>query len=303
MWTTMWSRIQSALRDPTWQFIGVLISLLALLAPYFASKQETLNGSVSVKKHLAISAFQQSLIPEEERNKISFSYDKVSVPPENMQVRLYGVYNKSGKNLDGNDFVTPLKIAVAPNAKILFVKTASNNNSPAPDVVHFDGKSALIKPQLLNSGESFWVQIMLVLDKPAETDASQIDDKTLTWSGAIKGATLKAPGEEAEPDDSLLNKLGLSVIIKHQDYAVIALVLVATIFMIAQLLILKPDLPTLFSSPAKSALFVLRMVLSWAAAEVIVHAVSGGGEQPPVAWIGLGLFALTIAHPFIRRFI
>lgn len=145
------------LRDPIWQFVGVAISLVALVVAVVAIRFQLLKKSVSYShayEHPVFYLFNQEL---KERFRITFDGREV----ERLHAFNLHIVNNGNVPVLPADFVTPISIEF-PQGSHIFGASATDKTPPnlAVSIGGAEYQYA-IEPLLLNPGDEFTVQFLV----------------------------------------------------------------------------------------------------------------------------------------------
>lgn len=143
-------------RDGIWQFVGAVISLLALVV-----------AVVTIVVQVRKKSFCYTIIADNEllhRNDllsehVTVRYDEVSVA----RLRLLAIKFRNDGNvpISSRDFEEPLMIALEPGAKILSITCSEQKPEALRIEASADGNFATLKPVLLNRGDQFALQLIV----------------------------------------------------------------------------------------------------------------------------------------------
>jgi hypothetical protein len=141
------------LRDPLWQFVGVVLGIGASVAIYRLQK---LNKRLAYE---IISRTTLLTVREELENKVQVLYD--GSPVQSLTVFLVRVWNAGSEPIRSSDFERPLSFSAAAPAQILTVDTAAVlPGSLTPELV-FEAHSLTVAPMLLNPGDSLTLKVLV----------------------------------------------------------------------------------------------------------------------------------------------
>lgn len=166
------------LRDPIWQFVGVAISLVALvvavvairtqqqrkvLAYYFSSERPAL--------YLVNSAFEQRLV---------LTLD--GKPVQGLSTYDVAVFNDGNVPVVPGDFIEPLCVQFSESSKVLAVAVTDTNPTNLNVSVDTSARISKVAPVLLNPGDEFVLQFLV-----DQTDDSHYQSPTI--AGRVAGVS------------------------------------------------------------------------------------------------------------------
>ena len=141
------------LRDPLWQFAGVVLGIGVSVAIYRLQK---LNKRLYYQ---IISRTTLLTVREELENKVQVLYE--GSPVQSLTVFLVRVWNAGSEPIRSSDFERPPSFAAVEPAQILTVVTTEVlPESLTPDLV-FEAHSLTVAPMLLNPGDSLTLKVLV----------------------------------------------------------------------------------------------------------------------------------------------
>jgi hypothetical protein len=154
------------LRDPIWQFFGFLVGLLALVVGTWAS----LRGRA---KKLAYEVISQTpllnfdLGSTDRRLKLLFN----GKPIHNAEIILIELINVGSAPIKPGDYERPLKVITGESSKILDAQVVRKYPSGlVVPISNVEGTSITVDPILLNSGDYFVIQAIVVPEVEISVD-------------------------------------------------------------------------------------------------------------------------------------
>jgi hypothetical protein len=144
------------LRDGVWQFVGALISLLALVV-----------AIVTIVVQARKKSFSYTIIADNEllhRNDLLSEHVKVKYDDVNVvRLRLLAIRFRNDGNvpISSRDFEEPLTIGLERGSKILSVTCSEQRPEALRIDASADGNVATLKPVLLNRGDQFALQLIV----------------------------------------------------------------------------------------------------------------------------------------------
>lgn len=144
------------LRDPLWQFVGVLLALLAIGASIAIYRLQKLNKRLAYE---IVSRANLLTVREELENKVQVLYD--GGPVRSLTVFLIRVWNAGSEPIRSTDFERPLSFSAVAPAQILTAATTKVlPESLTPELV-FGAHSLTVTPMLLNPGDSLTLKVLV----------------------------------------------------------------------------------------------------------------------------------------------
>jgi len=158
-------------RDPAWQFIGVIIAVIATFVAIYGNKIQKVQKSLSYD---LLTLAPLLTFGDKLKGKLQIIYDGTLI--ENAHVAIFRIYNSGNQPIISSDYVEPLSISFGENAKILDTEILSAK--PNELELQFEVKTSKITfvPTLLNVGDSFLLRVLLTHPnhKPSLTVHSRI---------------------------------------------------------------------------------------------------------------------------------
>ena len=144
------------LRDPLWQFVGVVLGIFAIGASVAIYRLQKLNKRLAYE---IISRTTLLTVREELENKVQVLYDGSTV--RSLTVFLIRVWNAGSEPIRSSDFERPLSFsAIAPAQILTAVITVVLPESLMPELV-FEAHSLTVAPMLLNPGDSLILKVLV----------------------------------------------------------------------------------------------------------------------------------------------
>lgn len=160
----------NALRDPVWQFVGVILALLSLAAAfliYWLQRQtkELAFGLVSSMRPLAIA--------DELSARVTVQLD--GKPVGNLHLLVYGLKNSGHRAIAPTDWERPLSISFDSGLVVSAEITSQSPSNIGAQLTVLDSRIELA-PLLLNPGDQLLLQVLLSSAKPnSSLDARVLD--------------------------------------------------------------------------------------------------------------------------------
>lgn len=143
------------LRDPAWQFVGVIFALLSFAGAfwiYWLQRQtrELAFGLVSSRRPLAIS--------DELSSRVTVQLD--GNPVRNLHLLVFGLKNSGHRAIAPSDFQYPLSISF-PEGQVVSAEIASQFPLNLGGQLDISESRLQLSPLLLNSGDQMLIQVLL----------------------------------------------------------------------------------------------------------------------------------------------
>jgi hypothetical protein len=149
--------LDQALRDPIWQFVGVAISILALLVSVIAIRVQQRKKSLCY----AFSNERPILYVFDEKLKSRLTLSLDGMPVQGLSTYEVAVFNDGNVAVLPTDFIEPIRIEFGSNSKILAVAVTDSAPQDLNVTVAPNGATYSIEPTLLNPGDEFVVQFLV----------------------------------------------------------------------------------------------------------------------------------------------
>jgi hypothetical protein len=144
------------LRDPLWQFVGVVVAIFAIIIPiwYYRRPIKSLNYDVVVNNQLITSDVQKEV-----NSKLRVLYDNRDV----MDLRLVviKIFNSGNSPITPSDYETPIGFNLGSEGNILEVSILNVQPSNIQPKMTYSNNRLLIDPLLLNPKDSITIKVLL----------------------------------------------------------------------------------------------------------------------------------------------
>jgi len=178
----MLNKFIAALRDPLWQFLGVLVTLVGLF--YGGAVKSNESGELSIVPFQSFNPFFVSTTIQS-KMKIELG-DKILNPTKINQLNVL-IENKAGKPLKPGDFIEDLTVN-SPKEKILWVEDSDKKTVWRK----IDDNTWALSRTLLNSPSSVWVSIILEKEHGDSSVNMKTPGEGLAWSAKIVDFEIKS---------------------------------------------------------------------------------------------------------------
>jgi hypothetical protein len=144
------------LRDGVWQFIGALISLVALAVAMITVVLQVKRKSFAYKVLSDNELLHQKDLLDD---RVSIAFD--GVPVSSLRLVSLQFLNDGRAPIAKTDFESNIRVVFPEVARVLSASVGSTLPSALPVIVQFARNEVSISPVLLNAADSFTVQIIV----------------------------------------------------------------------------------------------------------------------------------------------
>lgn len=289
--------VMQKLRDPVWQFVGAVMSLLALIVAVWPTLKLT-NGDpvITLCQYQQFSIFSHDPAPPDARERLRVIFRGKEIPVTELTVHHYCLSNRTGRVVDVGDFVQPVSFKSADGVEVIYVRSyrQESTSATAADWKHVDNKKWEMAPTVLNVDETLWFQVVFRVPDPIK---ARNGTDLFKWQALFKGALFKvAPPVSAESKWYNLQ-------IRHEGLAVYLFVACGLIFSFAALLLYRQKIGAQTPTHKGVVILVVLSAISWALAEIAVDViVNRNPDQPFVGWLFVGLLTtLAVGAIILER--
>ncbi len=150
--------MMNLLRDSIWQFIGVIISLIALLLTLWLYRKQSRRKEIlwDITKHTSLSSFNIS-----DKVKVTITFENIRL--EDGSLIYLKIWNSGNVEILPEDYNVPIRFSFGKEAKVLDAKilTGVPNNIKDIASIIVNSDSITLKPLLLNSKDSIDLEALL----------------------------------------------------------------------------------------------------------------------------------------------
>ena len=140
------------LRDPLWQFVGVVSAIAISVILYYTQKQKKTISYFIITKLKLIS------LKEECKGKIKILYDSNQVPDVSVLEVIF--LNTGNVPILNVDYETPICLSIDKGSSILSADIINSNPTDIKVGLTYEGNNLSIQPSLLNAGDSITLKIL-----------------------------------------------------------------------------------------------------------------------------------------------
>ena len=295
-------KIINLLRDPIWQSIAALVSVLVFFIGFSDSKINEV-AIVPNGKFENLSKY----IPD---SKIKFTIEGETSNLNNLYYRYFTIQNTSKSSINKDDFKRNISVkSKNPNIEIALISSCNNKkitaevaevSSPQFSWIKSDKDWQLV-PELFNSNEG-GCMIMIVRNNSVEQ--VEISTSDFVWDGRIVGTRVKSySSAEAYVEDNakLSDYIQAGVYVKFETIGIFWFLILQFISFVVPLFIIK-KLHIDSMSNVKAYYFIC--LFSITTAEILVSKFVDGMRQHPIVWpllISHLLFFVYLAYKAVNR--
>lgn len=144
------------LRDPLWQFVGVILALVALGATLLIYRLQQQRKALSVD----VSSQNQLLtVKEELEGRLQILYD--GKPTKDIRLLVINVFNSGNVPITAPDFVQPLTLDTGGTSTILSAVITNADPVNLKATIDVDKHHVTLVPLLLNSKDSVTIKLLV----------------------------------------------------------------------------------------------------------------------------------------------
>lgn len=166
------------LRDPIWQFVGVLVGCTCGLIPILLSIVFFVAQQYKSLAYEILAETDLVTVKDELKDKLQILFEKVTV--RNVSLLIIKIVNNGSVPIASTDFERPLKLLFKESSRVLDAQTVEvKPDSLRPQLGHQENQITL-EPLLLNSGD--YITIKAVVEQyqsPLEVTARIIGVKSI----------------------------------------------------------------------------------------------------------------------------
>ena len=146
------------LRDPIWQFVGVIIAFVALVLTILLFRMQARRKEIlwDINSNISISSFS---ISDKLKRTIVFGEE----PLDDVSLIILGIWNSGNVEILPNDFIFPIRFDFGKDAKVLEAEIAETMpiSIKSRTSITMDTKTITLEPLLLNSKDSITLKVLL----------------------------------------------------------------------------------------------------------------------------------------------
>lgn len=153
----------NALRDPAWQFVGVLLAVLSLAAVFWIYWLQLRTKELSFA---LLSSRRPLSIADELSSRVTVQLDGRSVG--NLHLLVYGLKNSGRHAIPPTHFERPLSIQFSDGQVVSAEITRQNPGNLGANLI-MSSTQVELRPLLLNPGDQLLIQVLLSSANPTYT--------------------------------------------------------------------------------------------------------------------------------------
>ncbi len=280
-------KLSEILRDPGWQFVGTVISLLSLAVALWPDlKLTTSEPTVSLCNYQQFSVFKTDPAPPETRDRLRLIFRGKEIPVTELSITHFCLSNKTGRVIERTDFAKPLSFKTTDGTDVIYVRSFRQEETTAVDADwrRLDGNKWEMAPTILNPDETLWIQAVY---RVPEALKLKTPTEIFQWQALFKGATFKV----APPTITEYKWYNLQI--KHEGLGLYLLVGTGLIFSFVAFSLHCRRKDQDDSSESRLISLVILAALSWAMAEIVVDVLyNQRTNQPFFGWLFVASLAI-----------
>jgi len=142
------------LRDPMWQFIGALFTIIAVIFTFIFFKMQHRHKALSYK----ILSYTPLVIRDVIGEKLHIVFE--GKPVEDVNLSIIKIYNSGNTPIVSNDYERPINLYFGENSQILTTEVIEKNPDNLEVTTHIKGTKVMLDPLLLNKKDSITLKII-----------------------------------------------------------------------------------------------------------------------------------------------
>ena len=146
--------MSDVLRDPMWQFIGAIVTIVTIVVSIILSLSLRHRKSLSYQ----ISGTPLLSVDEEVKGKIQVFFDKK--PIQQVYLIVIKVMNSGNEPIRTTDYETPISFSLNKETEILSAEITEKDPIDIQASIDIEGNKVLISPALLNTEDSLTLKLL-----------------------------------------------------------------------------------------------------------------------------------------------
>ena len=142
------------LRDPMWQFIGALFTIIAVIFTVLFFKMQHRHKALSYK----ILSYTPLVIKDVIGEKLQILFE--GKPVEDVYLSIIKIYNSGNTPIVSNDYERPINLYFGENSQILTNEVIEKNPDNLEVTTHIEGTKVMVDPLLLNKKDCITLKII-----------------------------------------------------------------------------------------------------------------------------------------------
>jgi hypothetical protein len=144
-------------RDPIWQFVGVVISLIALVVAIVAIRAQQRRKSIGY--HFTSDRPILYVFDEALKSRLTLSLD--GQPVQGLSTYEFAVFNDGNVPVLPGDYAEPIRLQFADNSRVLAVAVTETHPADLGVKIEAEEEGYRVSPVLLNPRDEFVVQFLV----------------------------------------------------------------------------------------------------------------------------------------------
>ncbi len=292
-------------RDPTWQAIGAIIGLFAVIistiVAYDIYAQSEAAAHLTIREHCS---FDPLSFPGAMEDRLTLLIDGEEA--QAVRVHYYSISNLGRTPIHPHDYVKPIRVSVDEADKgweILAVHT--DWSSPSDLEVCWNrvlSNTFDMEPVLLSPDDTFQVAFFL---NNSQVDQDSEESPELKWSARIVGVPNLQIKRRDEPiSEEFLSRTLEGLHITHYGWGLVWLAGLAALLFAASMWLGMHNARITQLTKGQLALTLVIMMLSFSTSEILVDSLVNKNRQWPGVWLFLTahvVLSVYLVWPCIRK--
>lgn len=145
------------LRDPAWQFGGVVVTILVFIISGFMEQRQQLRRSLGYQ---VLSSTPLVSINADIKSNLQIMLDGKSV--QDVYLILVRIVNMGNAEIRATDYERPITLDFGPQAEILSAEVTDTSSKSLQPLLDIKGPTLVLAPALINSGESITIKALII---------------------------------------------------------------------------------------------------------------------------------------------
>ncbi len=174
------------LRDPIWQFLGVIVAIVGLMLTILLFKLQRDRKKIS---YTVISSKPMVSVSDEVKDRVQILFD--DGPVNDVSLVVLKFCNSGSMPILSTEYDRPITLSFGKGSKVLDVEILSMIPSNIKTSVKIDSEKIVVEPLLLNSKDSFVLKILLNnFNNEVDVDARIVGVKQIQSSHSPIGSLM-----------------------------------------------------------------------------------------------------------------
>lgn len=143
-------------RDPAWQFVGVVVALVAVIAPLAVAWAQRRRKRLHFE---VVSSTSLLTVREEMQGRLTILFD--DQPVKDAFLSIFRIANTGNVPITTADFEQPIVVSFGEEARILTAEVVARTPKDHPAEIVVDLQTIGVRPTLFNSGDALTIKCLL----------------------------------------------------------------------------------------------------------------------------------------------